>query len=520
MKRSKNFYLILITLILAVYYIFIGVYLNKLGYTNHESLFYIEKGKIISYGLGNKLRVMGLTSPLLPFYGAYIFSFINAILAPVIASGVGTAVLFYIMATSMVKRNKDNFYLSILVILFALHPGLIYTACSGKGIYMVLIFFFLFFLNMLRFYNSNTTYHISVASICFVLLVFSDYKCIWLALFFIPLVLSISLHSLNLSEKESVFRLHMSFNNPSLRRKLVNKTFSIYSIIFILPIASVAIYKVLNLTHADDLNYFLESPYATWNIIADKFEYSATQVASKFDIPEISVLVSLKAIIFCPMIVLAIYLFKQNTYQILTLLTPFGLIEFLKVKYDSVNLTYEYYLLFLILALLCIIFRVRFIKNQRMLKAGLVIVVAVQLYIGFVFLSKSYIKEESNFSKILLDRTSNKVDEENHELADYINSMRDTDDPILVDDAVAYSVACYVNNIQKLTMPYQESYLSAIEAPEKYNGYVLIANENNPTLGYTQLTDFYLDGIKRKNPRLYIYKIYVTDYWTLYKIID
>ena len=155
-----------------------------------------------------------------------------------------------------------------------------------------------------------------------------------------------------------------------------------------------------------------------------------------------------------------------------------------------------------------------------MLKAGLAIVVAVQLYIGFVFLSKSYIKEESNFAKILLDRTSNKVDEQNHELADYINSMRDTDDPILVDDAVAYSVACYVNNIKKLTMPYQESYLSAVEAPEKYNGYVLIANEANPTLGYTQLTDFYLDGIRRKNPKLNIYKIYVTDYWTLYRILD
>lgn len=518
MTRSKTFYLVVFTLILAVYYVFIGIYLNELGYTNYEQLFYIEKGKIITQGLGNKLRVMGLTSPLLPFYGSYIFSFIHSTLAPVLASAVGTAVLFYIMATSLVKRNKDNFYLYLVAILFVLHPGLIYTAASGKSIYMVLIFFFLFFLNMLRFYNSNTTYHVSIASIFFVLLVFSDYKCIWLALFFIPLVLSISLHSLNLSEKESVFRLHLSFNNPSLRRKLINKTFSIYSIIFILPVASIGIYKVLNLTHADDLNYFLESPYATWNIIADKFEYSTAQLASRFAIPELSILVSLKAIVFCPMIVLAIYLFKQNTYQILTLLTPFGLIEFLKVKYTGVNLIYQYYLIFLVLALLCIIFRARFIKNQRMLKAALAIVVAVQLYIGYIFLTKSYIPEEANFASVLLHRTSNKVDEQNHEIADYINTLKESD-RILVDDAVAYSVACYVKNIKTLTMPYQESYLSAVEAPEKYDGYVLIANEANPMLGYTQLTDFYLDGIRRKNPNLYIYKIYVTDYWTLYKIL-
>jgi hypothetical protein len=519
MKRSKSFYLILIALILAVYYIFIGVYLNKLGYTNQESLFYIEKGKIISHGLGNKLRVMGLTSPLLPFYGSYIFSFINPILAPVLASGIGTALLFYIMATALVKRNKDNFYLLVLVVIFTLHPGIIYTACSGKSVYMVLIFFFLFFINLLKFYNSNTTYHISIASIYFVMLVFSDYKCVWLALFFIPLVLAIAIHSLNLSEKESVFRLHLSFNNPSLRRKLVNKTFSIYSIIFILPIASIAIYKVLNLTHAADLNYFLESPYATWNIIADKFEYNTTVIASRFAIPEISLLVSLKAIVFCPLIVLAIYLFKQNTYQILTLLTPFGLIEFLKVKYEGINLVYEYYLLFLILSLLCIIFRVRFIRNQSMLKVALSIIIAVQLYIGFIFLAKSYIPEESNFAEVLLNQTGNKINEQTHEMSDYINSLPD-DQRILVDDAVAYPVASYVNKIEKLTMPYQESYLSAIEAIDKYDGYVLIANQDNPMLGYTQLTDFYLDGVRRKNPKLNIYKIYVTDYWTLYKMIE
>jgi hypothetical protein len=518
MKRSKTFYLLITTFILAAYYIYIGVYLRNLGYTNHESLFYIEKAKIVSHGLGNKLRVMGLTSPLLPFYGAYIFSFFNSVLAPVLASAIGTAVLFYIMATSLVKRNKDNYYLILLALIFALHPGMIYTACSGKSIYMVLIFFYLFFLNMLRFYNSNTTYHISIASIFFVLLVFSDYKCIWLALFFIPLVLSISLHSLNLSEKESVFRLHMSFNNPSLRRKLINKTFSIYSIIFILPIASIAIYKVLNLTHADDLNYFLDSPYATWNIIAEEFEYSLAP--TKFDIPEISVLVSLKAVVFCPLIILAIYLFKQNTYQILTLLTPFGLIEFLKIKYERLNLSYEYYMLFLILALLCIIFRIRFIKNQRLIKMALSIVVAVQLYIGYVFLYKSYIPEESSFANTLLNRTANDVDAQNQELASYINSMRKEDDPILVDDAVAYTVVSYVKDITKLTMPYQENYLRAVEAPEKYNGYVLIANDENPALGYTQLTNFYLDNIKRKNPKLYVYKIYVTDQWTLYRLLD
>src|SRR6185312_15150397 len=167
--------------------------------------------------------------------------------APVIASALGTALLFYVMCSTLIKRTNDDFYLLLLIVLFLFHPGLLYSACSGKSTYMVLLFFYLFFFHIIRFYSSNTTFHISIASICLVILVFCDYKFIWLNLFFIPLVLSITIQSLNLSEQESIFRLFISFNNPSLRRKLINKTFALYIIIFILPLACVVCYKLLNL---------------------------------------------------------------------------------------------------------------------------------------------------------------------------------------------------------------------------------------------------------------------------------
>ncbi|WP_158829471.1 hypothetical protein [Mucilaginibacter lacusdianchii] len=519
MKRFKTVYLVVITVLLAAYYLMVGIYLNKHGYSNQESLFYIEKVQIIFSGEGDKLRIMGLTSPILPFYIVVFFSLFSSALAPVLASAMGTALLFYIMASSMMKRNKDNFYFYLLTGIFVLHPGILYTACSGKSIYLDLILFFLFFLNLLKYYNSNTTYHISVASLFFVMLIFTDYKLIWLSLFFVPLVLSISLHSLNLGEKESLFRLFMSFNSSSLRRKLINKTFSIYTIIFLLPIASILIYKMLNLTHADDLNYFIDSPYATWNIITDKLEYTVTQTMGQYDISELSILVSFKALIFCPLIILAIYLFKQHTYQVLTLLTPFGLIEFLKVKYEKVNLTYEYYLLFLILALLCIIFRIRFIKNQSSLKICLVAVIAVQCYIGYVFLNKSAIKEERNFAQAVVHKdTAPRIEQESYDLAGYIKHMPEGTH-ILADDAVAYAIVGYTNDIHRFTIPFQSEYLSAVEAPDKYNGYVLIANTANPMLGYTQLTEAYLESIQTKNSALRLTKVYITDNWTLYKIM-
>ncbi|MEO9172627.1 MAG: hypothetical protein ABI203_06020, partial [Mucilaginibacter sp.] len=160
-------------------------------------MFYIEKTKILFDGLGNRLKIMGLTAPILPFYGTTIFSFKNSLLAPVCASAIGTATLFYIMASTLTKRSHDDFYLLLILVLFVLHPGILFTACSGKSIYMVLIFFYLFFFHIIRYYKSNTTFHVSISSICLVMLVFCDYKFIWLTLFFVPLVLAITVQSLN-----------------------------------------------------------------------------------------------------------------------------------------------------------------------------------------------------------------------------------------------------------------------------------------------------------------------------------
>src|ERR1700709_1735607 len=130
MRNRKNLYLILITAFIAAYYLLLGIYLNRLGYYNSESLFFIEKSKILADGVGNRLKVMGLTTPILPFYGSFIFFKIDSLLAPVIASAIGRALLFYIMSITLIKRTNDDFYLLILVAVFLFHPGLLYTACS------------------------------------------------------------------------------------------------------------------------------------------------------------------------------------------------------------------------------------------------------------------------------------------------------------------------------------------------------------------------------------------------------
>jgi hypothetical protein len=516
--RNQSKYLLLITILLAIYYIAGGVYLNRLGYFSQEALFYIEKSKLVLGGLGNRLKVMGLTAPILPFYTSFIFSPINSVLAPVIASAICTAILFYMMASALIKRVKDLFYLLVLLIIFIFHPGILYAACSGKSIAMVLIFFFLFFINLLKFYRSNTTFHVSIASICLVLLIFCDYKFIWLTLFFIPLVLSITIQSLNLSEQESIFRLFLSFNNPSLRRKLINKTFALYIILFILPIACVICYKLLNLTHANDLNYFSESPYATWTVLADKLTFDQLSTTSVYQLPENSLLISVKILMFCPLIVVAIYLFRSSTYQILTLLTPFAFVEFLHIKYDKVFLVNEYYMIFLVLSLLCILYRAQTIRNQAVLKLVVGILTLVQLYTGYVFLQSSSIGEERNFISILFNRANDTQQNDNRELANYINHLP-KDSRVLMDDAIAYPIVAFTKDMHNLTLPYEGVFLSAIEAPDKYADYILLATDKNEVTGFTQLNDKYVPVIKKANSALRLKRVYETNDWILYKIM-
>ncbi|HVW99870.1 MAG TPA: hypothetical protein VHA52_05490, partial [Candidatus Babeliaceae bacterium] len=372
--------------------------------------------------------------------------------------------------------------------------------------------------HIIRYYKSNTTFHVSIASICLVILVFCDYKFIWLTLFFIPLVLFISINSLNLSEKETIFRLHQSFNTPALRRKLINKTFAIYIIIFLLPIASILIFKMLNLTHANDFDYFLDSPYATWTVLADKLSFEQATSFAHYQSSQISPLVTASIALYCPMILVAIYLFRHSTYQLLTIAAPFGFVQFLQIKYDKIFLAQEYFIIFLVLSLLCIVFRGHKHENQRVMKTLLGVLVVVQLVTGYFFLKNSFIGEERDFVNTLFNRTPDDSQVDNQEMASFLDSLPDNEQ-IMADDAIAYPVVAFSHRIYRFTLPYQETYLSASEAPERYVNYILIATDRNPLTGYTQLNNKYLPAIRKSDQRLNLQKIYETDNWILYKVL-
>lgn len=518
MKR-RVLYLFFASVTLAVFYLVLGINLQHLGYYNHESLFYVEKARIVFEGSGIRLKTIGLTSPMLPFYGVLPFSQLNYLVAPVIGSAIGTAALFFIISLGVIKTTKDNFLILILLMLFIFHPGFIYVGCSGKGIYAILIFFFLFFYNIFRFYISNTTFHISIASILLVILLFCDYKFIWMTIFFIPLIMSIAIQSLNLAEKQSIFRLFLSFNNPSLRRKLANKTFAMYVIIFILPLIAIMCYKLLNQAHASDFNYFNDSPYATWNVLVDKFEKIPSSVVTNYKIPEVSFLTSVRVLIYCPLILLGAYFFRSNTQHFLTLLIPFALVEFLKIHDDNASfLPVQYYLIFVILSYLALVFKSQTIARRRAYKVIIVVLVIVQVFTGYFYLRNSMIQSESNFVTTFQKNTLEGATpfDEYKDMAEFINNLPRRSS-ILIDDVNAYPIIAFVKSLKNITLPYQDSFLSAIETPAHNVNYILLATDQNNVGGYTQL-NFKYKSIMESRSNVVLDKVYESDNWAMYRV--
>jgi hypothetical protein len=218
------------------------------------------------------------------------------------------------------------------------------------------------------------------------------------------------------------------------------------------------------------------------------------------------------------MIIMAIYLFRQSTYQILTIATPFAFVEFLQIKYDKIFLSQEYFLIFLVLSLLCIIFKAHQQKRQIAVKILLSVIIVFQLVMGYVFLRRSFLKEEQDFAKILFNPAPVDEQSDNMEMADYINALPQNAQ-ILMDDAIAYPVVAFSHHAQRFTLPYQETYLRASEAPEHYVNYILIATDSNPLTGYTQLNTKYIPLIKHSDDNLNLQRVYETNDWILYKVL-
>ncbi|WP_231426297.1 hypothetical protein [Pedobacter sp. Leaf250] len=517
-RRTSTDQLYIISILLFGYYLFIAHKLFFAGVYSNEGLFFAEKGALLVEGNSDSVKLMGLTFPQVPFMLTFLFSIFNSTFAPFVTSAVGTAALFFIIIRSIREYPNSSWLFLGVLLTFVFHPAFIFIAVSGKSAYLCLIFFYLFISSLFRYFHSNTSYHISVASIYFALLIFCWFKFVWLTLFLLPVIFFAALQSMQILQNEPLDKIAFAFNKISVRRKLVNKTLAVYLIIFLLPLVAIFIFRLLNLSYTGDANYYIDSPYANYTSIINQTENFNGFPDIKFNsvFPEVNFLITIRILLFAPLLLICLGMHKSMSRNVMVVFALFFLMEFLKMKYPGVYIPIQFYALFICVCW-AIILNSRNTRIFRYTKQFYLVLILLQIITGYLLTSSSLIPEERKYINAITSMLMCKpIDvDDDKVLSDAIKKI-DVKKGILSDDATSYRVIALTGSANCFLTPGEGKFLAAFGQPQDNVSYVLISKEQNPFNGFGLLDQHTLISWKNKGIRLK--RVVESRNWELYAI--
>ena len=528
MAFLRKYIAIYLAIFLLGYYLLMSWILHRSGFEHSEATFVAEKIKLLFEADENTLLTLGTTFPALIFLSSVIFTPFGYPYAPVLASTTFICVLFFLLLVDFGKSKLPRrVYLTALAILFIFHPGLVYAAVSGRGIAAILLFFYLLFRSLFKYYATQTTFYLASASIYLSCLVFCDFNYIWLLLAFLPFIVFVSLEGLKLNKEEApIVQYYQSVNNVSQRRKLANRTLAIYVIVFLLPVSALYLFRTLNFYHAGDATYFLTSQYANWHVSGN--ESIGEMIASGWVdnvVVQSQIAYQTYVLLLTPLLILVFIFYKGKLYEIFTLIAPFILIAILLINVQY-YLTAEYYLIFLVLALLGLTIYAGKKYTSKLWWPVIIGVAILNVFTGIIYFKNSADREEHSFFSFLKQARSKWQDtrgsSEEYQMAAYISDLTDHFiDPtvkILMDDAAAYKIMVHMRNLKHVVMPINNNFLTVVENPNSGARYMCVAKFNNRLKSYTVLNQYNIE-LMTKRHRITPVIMYETPHWAVYRIL-
>ena len=511
-----------LALVLLVFYLLLAWILHRSGYEHSENLFIAEKIKILFDSKDNNLVTLGTTFPSIVFLSSLIFTPFGYIYSTVLASIALTVMLYYTILCDFKETSKlpDFIYIPLVSLLFFLHPGLIYSAITGRGVAAILLFFYFLFRSLFRYYRTQTTFYLSMASIYLSCLVFCDFNFIWLLLAFFPFIVFVSLEGLKINKDQApVSQYFESVNNSSQRRKLTNRAVAIYIILFLLPIGALLLFGYLNDTHAGNAFYFLNSQYANWHVLGntpmgDVVVYKGTNASFQSQI-----LFQFYILLLNPLLILSLVYFRGRLYEFFTVVAPFILMTILIINCQYYFLV-EYYLIFLILALVALTF---YAGKQFTKKATwfiFFIVGLLNVFTGIYYFKKTDDIEEQKFFETIRDYKNwlkNKIPNEDFQVAQYVAEIADINNKVLVDDAAAFKIVAHLKSLEGIELPINKSFGTVVENPLVGVKYLCVAKLNNQYKNFTVLNAYNLSVMQAKG-QFISEMIFQTDNWAIYRL--
>lgn len=518
----------LAAILLFTYYLVLAWLLHRNGYEHSESLFLAEKAKLLFQSRDNTLLILGTTFPSLVYLSTVAFSFFGYTFAPILASATFTTILFYCLLKDFSKSSiQQRVYLPMLILLFAFHPGLIYSGVSGRGIGIVLLFFYLLYRSLFSYYKRQTTFSLSMASIYLTCLIFCNFNFIWLLLALMPFVVLVSLEGIKQAKRGSlIIQYYESVNNVSQRRKLTNRTIAIYIIMFLLPLVAMYLFRLLCSVHAGNGTYFLTSQYSNWSITGSESIgniYNAGLQSTNIK-AQTQIIFQVYLLLLTPLLVFVFFIFKGKLYELLTLISPFFLIAILLLD-NQVYLTIEYYLIFLVLALIGIYYYVGKKYATRSLYPIIMLLTIANIVAGIFYFKKSSDREEAIFFAAVKNASKlspQRIVTEEKRMANYISSILPEKttlrNKILIDDAAAYPIVAQMRKLNNVILPVNYEFITVAENPKVGIKYMCVAKDSNRLQSFTILNEYNLKRFSNSaggiNPTL----MFETPNWAIYRL--
>jgi len=521
MKQQKN-YTLIYTLLIVLYYILTSWVFHRNGFEHTESLFYSEKLKILFEFKENTLTTIGTTFPSTVFLSAVILSPFGYLFAPIASSIIFMSIFFYFVLTD-VRESELPFVplLVAIILLFTIHPQFILAAISGRNIAAIMFFLYMLFRSLFHYYKTQTTYYLSLASIFLTGLVFTEINFIWLLLSFFPFIFLVSIDGIKVSKDEpAIYQYYQALNIRSLRRKLANRTVSLYLILFLLPLSAAYLFRLLNAAHAGSATYFLTSQYANWRVTGTSPLNTIYELTKGNNVAKQTEIIFQVFVIFLsPTFILALTLFRGKLHELFTLLTPMFFFAIIIIDTKS-YFTAEYYVIMHVIGIAGLLF---FGYNRFKPKINNILIVGtsvLSIFFGVYYFAQTNDGEEQKFYTLITENNKwfgVRKQTESQIMAEFITSVASSEKPMLIDDAAAYGIMAYLPSLNGLILPLQKSFVTVIENPALAAEYVCIAKRNNRLHNITVLNAFNLMEIKER-AGLKPVRIFETENWVIYII--
>ena len=288
-----------------------------------------------------------------------------------------------------------------------------------------------------------------------------------------------------------------------------------------MPIGALYLFKTLNFYHAGDATYFLTSQYANWHVTGNESIGNLIASGAVDNVTEQNhIIFQIYILLLTPLLVLLFVLFKGNLYELFTILAPFILISIILLD-NQVYITIEYYLIFLIIALLGISVYAGRKYKTKFLYPVIMAVAILNIFTGiFYFKHSSDIEEKLFFSS--LKKVSKWKDErqtsEEYQLAAYISDITDETHKILMDDAAAYKIMAHLRTLKTVVLPNNNNFITIVENPKLGARFVCVAKSVNRLRSFTVLNDYNIHQMEIRQQFRPIL-MFETKNWAVYKII-